>query len=977
MKDKRILRIGALVLVLICLMIALVGWIFQTRMRANLRELRPLVLIHTPHNQQKFALGEAVTIHAIVREQGGVERIELWVDGDFVTEEIAPEEVPTSLVLHTAWTADSVGMHSIIIRARSAGGVEGQASLRVEVLGEIFPPEEGEVGADLAPAGTEDDQPAVGVGLAPSGNAMEPEEHVAAPGSVEEVAERLGVPSVDAPARGDEPLVLRVEILGLQTDRHYGGLHCYLGSGDIPPRWYPDEDGDQSTDESFPSLGGGAWDVASTLSGELAPSFPTTSMDPIDLDVTCVGLTHGGMEAVEIGRVFKSIGPDEWDGITRRAGSTDIEGHFDLDYRVGSAVGSAPGHRIELDLGMTPPINLRLGAWTLEWDYQPRPGEEEIDGFRVFLNDVLQWTEPADARQSYLPYEWVNPPCEQDYRFHVDAFRGEDWSPASNTLTIPGGEPGSEECERTLIVEFETLETFDLGRDQDHDDWVGPVDGSFYAGDQEVRFDTRCSGSGRLCDIMGLGHFETYSIHDLTTNWGSGTSTIIVNVPPDEDLVVGFAITDHDWRDTDPVCADWRPIWSEDMDRVQHTGVGGREVGCDVSFTVRPAFGSPRGEAGGPPPLPLLGVTNLTVDEDTGRLEIHVRNNGTATWPGRDLDVIVRWPSGALIGQYVFPELILQPGRTIILHDPELVPGPYPPLGACVLLDPGNQVPEEDDYWPGWTRGEWCRPLPDLTLTDVVVDQVNGRLLATVQNIGPGSIENRTLNLEIRLQDDRTIVPEHGWSDVSMEPWEARVLIWEAMPEGVREILMEGYQVIVDPYNRIAETDGFNNTYTVPAGGDFRIMWVAVDVPYYLFWNAYDQRFTNEDTFFTRVIAETEGTTRLLADWEESCTVHEMADHVDHYECMGDDLYEEVELEGDETVAFFMSGFLHVGPACMGECDYQLGYGVIRVRPEEWSEAGRCRTSGERHLPVSGLLYPPDLVGDGWRVYYEICRLGE
>ncbi|MEJ2562607.1 MAG: hypothetical protein P8Z42_07940, partial [Anaerolineales bacterium] len=91
-----------------------------------------------------------------------------------------------------------------------------------------------------------------------------------------------------------------------------------------------------------------------------------------------------------------------WDGLTRRAVASSDEGSFTLDYRVSLAEEGSHGHPIFLDPSMTPPTNLRMGFWTLHWDYEPRADEEPIHGFRVYLNDTLQWVEPPFGEHHYI-----------------------------------------------------------------------------------------------------------------------------------------------------------------------------------------------------------------------------------------------------------------------------------------------------------------------------------------------------------------------------------------------------------------------------------------------------------------------------------------------------------------------------------------------------------------------------------------------
>jgi hypothetical protein len=921
MKKIRGILLGILALVLVCLVLALLGYLVYSVQRRQAMGTRPLVLIHTPFNRQQIPLGESTQVHASARAESGVTRVELWVDGEFVAAQESLEGAPTSpMVLSAGWEPDIMGPHVLVVRAISASGVDGQAAIAVEVIeavagegpsphgyivqeGETLgtiaeetgaseeelealnpdigpegpqpgdlvlhpPEEEDEAGAEEGeeePAGEEAPLPEPEVEPPPA-DEPPPDPHAPPPGSWGDMrpAEYFGIDPgliIPADAASSEPSGLRVEALALETDRAYESVHCYVGVGESDPRWYPDEDLDQSTDESFTLLDDGTWNIAAYLAGGNAPVVTWPGDEPLLIDVTCVGMNEGGSNAVELGHVLITARPEAWDGLTRRAVGASEEGSFTLDYRVSRMEGSGGGHPIFLDPTMTPPTNLRMGFWTLHWDYEPEEDEEPIHGFRVYLNGTLQWVEPPDARQSTLPYEWLSPPCGTTYNFAVTAFRyGYPDGPESrfsNVVPVDGPEHGSEDCNRTLIVRLETLSTEYLERD------MGPMHGTFYVNDQVVEFDGRCHGSG-ICGEVGLYADFEYDISGLLDHLAFGApARFVVDVPPGEQLVLGYDINaEGEGR----ACAGETWYEGEDLDRARSGGIvserpSGYSSRCQVTFTVNPAFGSPTGEPGGLPPLPMLAVENLTVIEETGQLQIHVRNVGAGTWPAKDLDVAVTWPDGSGIGGYMWPGegLVLRPGRKTILQHPDLVPGPHPPLGACVLLDPGNAVPEEDDYSLAWTRGRYCRPLPDLVITDSVYDDVNERLWVTVENIGEGSVEHRNLNLQINLADGRYFsAPAEWWADVSIEPSGVIVMEWPHIGPEQRALMMDGYTAVIDPYNDIAEESGFNNEFAVRPATRLWLSWTWIDVPYHF-------RDLVEYSFDAYLVSG--GSRRHVADW--------------------------------------------------------------------------------------------------------------
>jgi hypothetical protein len=1001
MKKSRIVLFGALALLIVCLLSTIIAFIGYRGIRNRALNYRPLVLIHHPLNRQRVGIGLAHIIHATARATDGVSRIELWVDGDFISSQEAPDGDPTSpLVLSANWEPDVLGSHTLIVRATSSRGVDGQSVVSVEVVDTIVLSEE-EVSSEsdvsapepLPGGGDIDDEQAIGVG--PPSDEAPPDFHDAPPGSTEDLLEVVDF-VLPIPSDSDESnhMGLMIEALSLHSAASYDLFHCYIGFGDEPSRWYPDEDSDQSTDESFTSLGGGAWDIAAHLSGPRAVTVPWPGDRSIPIDITCIGLISGGAHAVEVGRVVLSPGPEAWDGVPRTA-IGEAEGYFTLEYRISPVEGPPGWDFTALDIDMTPPTNLRVDfrRWNLLWDYEPQDDEEPIDGFRIYLNGNLQWVEPAEARASGIPPEWYYPPCGEQYSFYVDAFRGEDWSPPSNFVFTPLSEPGDPGCDRTIIVTFDTLTTRYMGGDQDHDDWVGPVYGNFYANDQIVSLDGRCY-SGTVCGPVGLRHSSEYDISQLATNIGDGDAWVIVGIPPRESLVVGYRLQDQDsgTNDDDTICegSDWL---DEALDHAVESSIESTNFNCVVTFMTRPAFGSPVAGISGEPPRPLLIVENLTVDEETGQLQIHIHNIGAATWPEHDLEVSVTWPDGSGIGAYSFPDFFLSPGDRVTIQHPDLIPSPYPALGACVLLDPGNEIPEEDDLWPGERRGRYCRPLPDLAITHVNYDQENERLLVTIHNAGAGSIENRNLNMLIRLADDVTTyeAPDAWWSDVTMEPGDPYIMEWPNLRGTARDRLYEGYTVVIDPYNTIAEESGFNNEYSViiPDGAPVRLSWGAVYVPHY---QAYGHDETNSDAFDFRAQLSNNDTGRIfsyLADWSagpsDNCRIQSGADYWApgnrHGNCHTRSDEVEFYVNRDQSIEVNVSGSMQfvsdspLGGGGLGT--YSLGSELLSFGPDAWASAPPCSSQMEDYKHNVYVFPPEELFGSTWYTSVFLCRLEE
>lgn len=257
-------------------------------------------------------------------------------------------------------------------------------------------------------------------------------------------------------------------------------------------------------------------------------------------------------------------------------------------------------------------------------------------------------------------------------------------------------------------------------------------------------------------------------------------------------------------------------------------------------------------------------VERLAVDESTGQLQIHVRNAGAGTWPAHTLEVAVTRPSGGGVGAYSWPDFFLPPGGRSILQHPDLEP--ERPMDVCLLLDPGNQVPEEDDRMEGvWRRPPYCPDLPDLTITGVRYDQEEQQLPVTVENVGVGTVaewgvlEHRNLGLRIELPDGTSFdAPAEWWSDVSMDTWDTLVLAWSNIRSEHREMMVDGYTLVIDPNDDIAEADEENNTHEVGPAASLRVAWLFADAPYH---------FRDNAQYDFDIYAVSGGSRRTIAAW--------------------------------------------------------------------------------------------------------------
>jgi hypothetical protein len=100
-------------------------------------DVRPLVLINSPHHGEQVEVGQEVTVQSVARDEGKVTRVELWVDGQLQETQTSSLPGGTSpFPLLARWQPSSPGTHTLIARAFNARGGRSQASVNVEAIEE-------------------------------------------------------------------------------------------------------------------------------------------------------------------------------------------------------------------------------------------------------------------------------------------------------------------------------------------------------------------------------------------------------------------------------------------------------------------------------------------------------------------------------------------------------------------------------------------------------------------------------------------------------------------------------------------------------------------------------------------------------------------------------------------------------------------------------------------------------------------------
>jgi hypothetical protein len=922
MKNRKFLIIGLITLVLLCLVtIGVYSFIRQINQGKEL----PMIQIHQPANHEQLPYGKGVIIHTTGYAQSGVSSLELWVDDHFISAKTPPSvQISTELPLSAAWVPYPLGNHRIIIRATSKDGGTNQVSILVEAVDFVgqqptsYVIREGDTIESVAEAFDISEESILEVNEElDQGGALEVGDELTLPPGEREIPDLFDGRSADSESgsTSDElepelesedeppepsleidpsifellstvftaqiPTQLQIEVLSLQTEDPYNFLHCYASLADAIPQWMPDDDFNQTTDESFFSMAGVGrnWDVASHLAGENAMDLAWVMSEPVPMELSCMGIRDGGLEAVELGRVTDEIEPSQW-GVIQSAYSIGGESSFHLSYKV-----SFPAKG--LDTSITPPSNVNTNEENhiMSWDY-PDEELENIDGFAILLNDTLQWTVHQSIQEVDIPPEWFILPCGDEYRFTVIAYRIDypegDYSLPSEPAIITGGEVGGEGCNRTILVSFETLTTGDLGRNP------SPVYGSLYANDQLLAFDGRPIEDDNFPTTFGLRSNEVYDISRIMYGFGDNQTELVVELPPgrwdveEGSLWLGFDI----YQSREKVCAGEVSIPENRYAGTYHgmiqteSPVGFFPDWCIVNYTIHPVGETPVVEPGAPPPLPNLVVEEISPDLGSGRPRIHIRNTGLATWSEQDIVLKVTSIEGEQIGIYEWPDLTLAPGEKLILSHGGL--NPVPPLGICVLIDPENEVEEEIDRKISegilLERHTYCRPLPDLTIEQVTYDSAFSQLHIDIKNQGQrpitsaddgGSLINANLAVWLVFDEGRPLIQEYSELDLDLR--QTKTLLWP-LNEVERDRMREGYTVIINPGQSIAEIDYSNNEYQVESTSKLRILWKAGWANFCETGNTliYGENIGGKNTWQMHFTASVQGAeiTQRVVDWE-------------------------------------------------------------------------------------------------------------
>jgi len=711
--------------------------------------------------------------------------------------------------------------------------------------------------------------------------------------------------------------------------------------------------------------------------------------EALPFDISCVGVRLGGSDAVKLGRLALSIPPEDWVRERRRV-RAEGEGSFVLEYTV------APADLMTLDLdsSMAAPQNLRYDdrRQSLRWEYSPNTEPEteaEIDGFLVFLNDNLVWEVDADERQSRLPEEWLVPPCGEVYDFTLRAFHRPypdgPYSNPSNTVPIAGGAPGTEACDREFIVTFRRLNVYDMGNDGDGDPRdMGPIAGSAHVNGTPHTF-------GHPPSII-IYNNSSFNMDTFFWDDYSEANGFFVRLAEGDDLYLGFHMADHNTRgryDND-ICGGGKTLHFSDLlaplveGSFNATRYWEDEVRCNIEYTIEPAPGSPVGVAGGGLLLPWLDLTDVTLDEATDELQLHIRNTGTAAWANHDLDVRVTNRDAEETGTHTWPLFYLDPLQEAVLQDPSLTA--ESPEAACVHLDYNERVLESLENTGMLSHGPLCPSLPDLIIEDVQYERDDAQLQVTVRNLGDGAVEDRVVPVDLLRPDGSQITTPLRPTVALLEHAQSTVITWPSIDPDLREPMLQGYTVRLNGDGRLLEEELTNNDYTVPAGETVRVVYQGSMVTAFyrdlLPWGA--PYPTHHFVVGFHVTVTGGESSQRIGNWSQDFDWEPEGDSHHHTQDCDNCTTEQVAVGGDEQLIVGAAASVRKGGSATRERLGSWTYAIDLQDPGATSSrlyTTECLSGPGYYDPVvdgvnaehaGGYVLPRD-----WGVTYCVFRMGE
>ncbi len=496
---------------------------------------------------------------------------------------------------------------------------------------------------------------------------------------------------------GDEPFDFYVpvefEALTFSVDSTYSEIYCYASLAGAPmDRYGP-----------FDPLGSNAWDIAEYLGGENSRFVLLPAGEALQVRAECYGDSiSAGPEGIvsrtdNLGMIYTLHPAEDWDGHVVEMSSTASETgeQFDVSYRMCTP---------SCEETTLPAPSLRLlhggGDHYLLWSWEG--DRSAISGFRVYMNGSRVFEVPSNLySQSVAGFE---PMCGMEARreFQITAYQGDRESAPSNLAYW-----SSQECPRRINVTFQGLSFYDMGGDEYYAEGTnGPIYGSFFVtgsnhedvsfyavdppntwGGRSHGFRVRNSYYYEVQGILDWVHTQNASClgNGCAVYSGSTSSTVAVELAPYQDLTFGGFVKDFDTDNADDTLFEDERTLPYDEIRPGLFTIYNRNMELTVLIDV--IVGSEVGEN------PDLTITDVTQEEESGQLRIHIFNNASSMI-GRDLPVRLEHLDGTLILEETWEDVSIPTGGSRILMSTDVL---QEASDLRVILDPENAITEENE----------------------------------------------------------------------------------------------------------------------------------------------------------------------------------------------------------------------------------------------------------------------------------------
>ena len=479
------------------------------------------------------------------------------------------------------------------------------------------------------------------------------------------------------------PHFAEFQALSFEVSADYTEVNCYASiTAEAPELYGP-----------FHLNGERSWDLTEYI-GSVSLMNPA---DPIPVYLECYAVSGavGAPEYHFLG-IYQATHPEaDWNGQIQTAwvGTEGGGEGFQATYRICQPSCAAVDLPAPVLSMRDDPFMGRVLAWS--W-----PGNADMmDHYNIYVNGSLRREMPGGySGMSIASYA---PECGEELTFEITAAAGEHESARSNAVTWTGSD-----CPRRVRVTFTTLITHDI-RDGARIDEVGPIRGSFWAGEDSLDFDADdYPWYGFVLDADGSTPVNSifYTINQYNLNhelcgghachgfYAPEVNYIDVDVPEGESLTVGARITDADPGDDENLINQSETIPYDQIIPSRRV-IRNRHMEMVYYIDVVSGPGSEAGDGSYPPPdLIVTDVSHLNADGD---LAIRVDNIGAGPMVNQPLHVQYRDRlSGDILFEETYPDmdiplddyLIFSPGRIDL-----------PLYNSTVVINPDHAV-EESNY---------------------------------------------------------------------------------------------------------------------------------------------------------------------------------------------------------------------------------------------------------------------------------------